>query len=116
MTCLWDKQWTDSLDDVTCDWVACLKPAAPPISTNLRVTHWDSKPIPFGGLARYACRHGTFFEDDSEQEYVEYTCQETTEGDMIRGFFDVPLFEEDWPRCLHGELCTKSNLINHLFL
>ena len=111
MTCLWDRNWTASLDDLECDWVACLKPAAPPRSTNLRVTHWDGEPIPFGGKARYVCHRGTQFEDDPYQESLEYECQDTTEGALTRGFFDVPAKEEDWPRCLYGKYFK-----NHTFL
>ena len=112
MTCLWDRNWTASLDALECDWVACLKPAAPPLSTNLRVTHWDGEPIPFGGKARYVCHRGTQFEEDPHQEFVEYECQESTEGALTRGFFDVPEKEEDWPRCLYGELYER-NLISY---
>ena len=103
MTCKWDMNWTDSLEGLECDWVACLKPAAPPLSTNLRVSDWDGQPIPFGEKARYVCHRGTEFEDDPFQESVEYICQDTTEKRVsTRGFFNVPDKEEAWPRCLTG--------------
>merc|ERR1719445_600072 len=67
MTCQWNKEWTPTHQLPECDWIACLKPPLPPPSTNLRITDWDSKPIPFGGTARYVCERGYFFEDDPEQ-------------------------------------------------
>ena len=36
MTCGWDKQWSPTHELKTCDWVACLKPPTPPLSTHLR--------------------------------------------------------------------------------
>ena len=63
MTCLWDKSWDPSHKlPGECDWVECLKPPTPPASTNLRVTDWDSKPIPFGDPVRYVCKRGFQFE------------------------------------------------------
>ena len=36
MTCQWNKEWTRSTILEPCDWVQCLKPPEPPLSTNLR--------------------------------------------------------------------------------
>ena len=56
MSCQWDKSWspTSSLDP--CDWVACLKPPTPPLSTNLRVSDWFGAPIEFGNEIRFVCQ------------------------------------------------------------
>ena len=103
MTCKWDMNWTDSLDDLECDWVGCLKPATPPLSSNLKVSDWDGQPIQFGGTARYVCQRGTQFEEDPYQASVEYVCEDATVSKAsARGLFNVPDKEEDWPRCLHG--------------
>ena len=95
MTCLWDKSWSPTHILEECVWVACLKPPAPPNSTNLRITDWDKNPIEFGGDAVYVCERGMYFEDDPAQLNVIYQCQED-------GFFNVPKEEELWPRCLKG--------------
>lgn len=58
-----------------CDWVQCLRPPSPPRSTNLEVTDWLGEPLAFGEKARYVCKRGMYFEDDSAQEDVKYTCQ-----------------------------------------
>lgn len=52
----------------------------------------------------FVCERGMQFEDDPDQENVVYTCQDTTQEDIstTRGFFDSPLEDEDWPRCVEG--------------
>ena len=103
MTCLWDKSWEpDYRLPGPCDWVACLKPPLPPASTNLRVTDWDGKPIAFGDIVRYVCQRGYSFEEDPAQLEQTYTCQDGTAPDTNRGFFDVPVEEDEWPRCVRG--------------
>ena len=86
-----------------CDWVQCLKPPTPPASTNLRVTDWDSQPIPFGDPIRYVCKRGFQFEEDPAQEEQVYFCQDGTAPETVRGFFDVPQGEDEWPRCVRGK-------------
>ena len=104
MTCQWDKTWTPTPQLDECDWVACLKPPQPPASRNLRVSDWDGEPIPFGQQVRFVCKRGYKFEEDPTQVDVKYTCQDGTHRDYkdSRGYFDVPVNEEDWPRCLIG--------------
>ena len=104
MSCQWDKTWTPTTELGECDWVACLKPPVPPVSTHLRITDWTGEPIPFGDMIRYVCDRGYQFEEDPSQIDVKYTCQDGTNPDHEdkRGFFDVPQTEEDWPRCLLG--------------
>ena len=105
MTCNWEsKSWTPTEELGTCDWVACLKPPKPPVSTHLRVTDWFGDIIPFGEQIKFVCERGYFFEDDPSQLEQPYTCQDglTNGYEEIRGFFDVPELEEDWPRCLLG--------------
>ena len=58
-----------------CDWVQCLRPPIPPKSANLEITDWFGEPLAFGEKARYVCMRGMYFEDDSAQEDVKYTCQ-----------------------------------------
>ena len=102
MTCQWNKTWSPTHELATCDWVACLKPPTPPRSTNLRVTDWDGLPIKFGNNVHFVCDRGTFFEEDVTQVEVTYGCQDGTVPDTNKGFFDIPVKEEDWPRCLQG--------------
>ena len=105
MTCLWDKSWDpDEKLPGPCDWVACLKPPRPPASTNLRITDWDGDPIAFGDSVHYVCDRGFSFEEDPDLEEQIYTCQDGTAPDTVRGFFDVPQEEDDWPRCVRGKL------------
>ena len=109
MTCLWDKSWEpDYRLPGPCDWVACLKPPLPPVSTNLRVTDWDGTPIAFGASIRYVCKRGYSFEEDPAQLEEAYTCQDGTAPDTKRGFFDVPIEEDEWPRCLRGEIKNQK--------
>ena len=102
MTCQWDKTWTATTDLMPCDWVECLKPPTPPPSAHLRVNYWDQQPIPFGESVEFVCERGYQFEEDPSQENVFYTCQEKTEETITRGFFDSPLTDEEWPRCVEG--------------
>ena len=104
MTCQWDKSWTPTPKLEECDWVACLKAPKPPASRNLRVSDWDGEPIAFGQQVRFVCKRGYKFEEDPAQVDVKYTCQDGTHKDYkdSRGYFDVPVNEEDWPRCLIG--------------
>ena len=112
MTCLWDKSWEpDYRLPGPCDWVACLKPPLPPASTNLRVTDWDGKPIAFGDIVRYVCQRGYSFEEDPAQLEQTYTCQDGTAPDTNRGFFDVPVEEDEWPRCVRGKMNNKLDLL-----
>ena len=114
MTCLWDKSWEpDYRLPGPCDWVACLKPPLPPVSTNLRVTDWDEKPITFGDSIRYVCQRGYSFEEDPAQLEQTYTCQDGTAPDTNRGFFDVPVEEDEWPRCVRGK---KNNQMSRILI
>ena len=105
MTCQWDKTWTPTSSLDPCDWVSCLKPPTPPKSTNLRVSDWFGETIDFGQQVRFVCERGYFFEDDSSQIDVKFTCQDgkATGFEDKRGFFDVPQLETEWPRCVLGE-------------
>ena len=105
MSCQWDKTWSPTSVLEQCDWVACLKPPTPPKSTNLRVSDWFGATIAFGEQVRFVCERGYFFEEDSSQLDVKYTCQDgKAKGfEDKRGFFDVPELETDWPRCVLGE-------------
>ena len=105
MTCQWDKTWTPTSSLDPCDWVSCLKPPTPPKSTNLRVSDWFGETIDFGQQVRFVCERGYFFEDDSSQIDVKFTCQDgkATGFEDRRGFFDVPQLETEWPRCVLGE-------------
>ena len=103
MMCEWEtKSWSPTPELGTCDWVQCLKPPTPPPATHLRVTDWSGDPIEFGEQIRFVCERGYYFEDDPAQLDIAYTCQDGTDNEDLRGFFDVPEMEEDWPRCLQG--------------
>ena len=114
MTCQWDRTWTDTTQLMFCDWVQCLKPPTPPKSAHLRVNYWDEQPIEFGDSVEFVCQRGFQFEDDPSQESVSYTCQGTTDEKLTRGFFDSPLLEDEWPRCLEGNLFVNSAFLIHL--
>ena len=105
MTCQWNREWSPTQVLEPCDWVACLKPPQPPRTSNLRVSDWDGAPIAFGGTARYVCDRGMFFEEDPALVDQYYTCQDGSVTGNLKGFFDVPSEEEDWPRCLMAPLC-----------
>ena len=107
MTCQWDRTWSPSNKLHPCQWVACLKPTAPPPSTNLRINDWDGKPIAFGDLAHYVCDRGMMFEEDMEQLEVTYACQDGTDKAFKKGFFNTPKEEREWPRCVQGPLCPQ---------
>ena len=109
MSCQWDKSWTPTPSLDPCDWVACLKPPTPPLSTHLRVSDWFGDPIAFGEQVRFVCERGYFFEADPGQLDVRFTCQDGAAAgfEQKRGFFDVPEVEADWPRCLLG--CEDNN-------
>ena len=77
------------------------------LTTSLRVTDWDGKPIAFGDIVRYVCQRGYSFEEDPAQLEQTYTCQDGTAPDTNRGFFDVPVEEDEWPRCLRGNSYEK---------
>ena len=114
--CNWaNKSWTPSVELGTCDWVACLKPTKPPASTHLRVNDWFGDTIPFGEQIKFVCERGYNFEDDPSQLDQAYTCQDgTTAGyEDLRGFFDVPAEEADWPRCLLGRNNPPICIIKH---
>ena len=57
MSCGWDTSWTPTPSLDPCDWVACLKPPTPPLSTNLRVSDWFGAPIQFGDEIRFVCQN-----------------------------------------------------------
>ena len=89
----------------SCHWVACLRPPLPPPATHLRPSDWFGQPIPFGSQVRYVCDKGFLFEEDPSQKEVLYTCQDGSQPGLesLKGFFDVPEADEDWPRCVLGE-------------
>ena len=109
MTCQWDKTWTPTTELGTCDWVACLKPPTPPAHTHLFVNNWFGDTIAFGDQISFVCERGYKFEEDPQQYDVKYTCQDGSNEEYkeLKGFFDVPEKEEDWPRCVLGPLCPK---------
>ena len=102
MSCLWDRNWTaiNKLDP--CDWVQCLKPTKPPLSTNLRVTYWNGNPINFGDQITYVCDKGYHFEDDPYQVNIKYQCQDGTKPKTTRGFLNTPASDDQWPKCAEG--------------
>ena len=57
-------------------------------------------------IFRFVCERGHFFEEDAEQEDLEFTCQDGAAEGMEdkRGFWDTPE-EKAWPRCLVAPLC-----------
>ena len=73
--------------------------------TGFSLTDWFGYPIPFGEQVRFVCQRGYFFEEDPSQIDVTYTCQDGSNEEYkdMKGFFDIPKMEEDWPRCLLGE-------------
>ena len=130
MNCQWNGTWTPTHLLDNCDWIACLKPPIPPDWTNLRsevtphqlkqtklkkipfrVNDWDGKPIAFGDLAHYVCDRGHNFEEDPEQLEVTYSCQDGSDKQFSRGFFNVPQDESDWPRCLRGRIWSFHPLL-----
>ena len=118
MTCKWDRMWTETTKLMDCDWVQCLKPPTPPASVHLRVNYWDGKPIEFGDTVEFVCERGHQFEDDPGQESVTYTCQGNTESLLNRGFFDSPLTETEWPRCIEGNVFYMNvyHSTNYIYL
>ena len=104
LTCKWDRTWTGATLLFPCDWVQCLRPTSPPPSVNLEINYWDGKPVEFGDRAQYVCKRGYQFENDPYQENVEYTCYGEKTDDVRKGFFDTPIREEDWPKCVEGNL------------
>ena len=112
MTCQWDKTWSPTSYLGTCDWVACLKPPTPPSFTNLRVNHWFGDPIPFGSEAMYVCERGYYFKDDYHRTHVNYTCQDGNNAGFegLRGFFNAPEYEEEWPKCIRSPICPDPPL------
>ena len=42
------------------------------------------------------------FEEDPALEMVVYECQDGTQQYTKRGFFNTPLEDDKWPRCLEG--------------
>ena len=115
--------WSPGTELGSCDWVACLQPPLPPPSSHLQVSGWSGTPIPFGQTVQFVCQRGYHFkvdrepyivvnsglfqsQDDYHQTHVTFTCQDGLAEGMedLRGFFDVPSSEEEWPRCLLGKL------------
>ena len=105
LSCQWDRRWSGSTLLPPCDWVACLQPPLPPPNTHLRSTGWFGLPLAFGQQVSYVCEKGRQFEEDPSQKEVRYTCQDGTQSGLesLRGFFDVPENDEDWPNCVLGE-------------
>ena len=102
MTCQWNKSWTPSSTIMTCDWIACFQPPAPPKATNLKVDRWFGKPVAFGEKILYVCDRGMKFEDDPDLSSIEFTCQDGEQDGSLRGFFNVPK-QENWPKCVPGK-------------
>jgi hypothetical protein len=46
------------------------------------------------------------FEEDLDQLEVTYSCQDGSDTQFIKGFFNIPKAEKEWPRCLRGLLLT----------
>ena len=115
MTCQWNRTWTPTHILKECEWVACLKPPTPPAWSNLRINDWDGKPVAFGDLAHYVCDRGMMFEEDPEQLEVTYSCQDGSDKQFSRGFFNVPLDESEWPRCLRGGILLSIFVNTNFF-
>jgi hypothetical protein len=45
-----------------------------------------------------------FFEDDPEMLELLYECQDGTAMFSSKGFFNTPLEESKWPRCIEGDI------------
>ena len=101
MTCLWDRNWTDTTILKPCDWVQCLRPPTPPLWSNLKVSNWDGKPYEFNTDVVFICKRGYFYDVDSSITSFSYTCQNGSDPLYTRGFFNQP-DEESWPRCVKG--------------
>ena len=102
--------------------MACLKPPLPPPASHLRVSDWFGEPIAFGDQVRFVCDKGFHFEEDPGMTDVRYTCQDGSEPGLesMRGFFDVPQNEEEWPNCVLGKeynikLHHSRNVLIELF-
>ena len=110
MTCLWNRNWTDTTILNPCDWVQCLRPPTPPLWTNLKVSNWDGEPYNFLTDVIFVCKRGYFYEHDAEKTSFSYICQDGNDPltNYTRGFFNQP-DEKDWPRCVKG----LSNFITH---
>ena len=107
VTCLWNTSWQGDLALPPCDWVACLRPPAPPASSHLRLTGWDGEPVRFGDEAVYVCERGTWFLGDREAESLVLHCQDGSVPGSLRGFFDSPSEDSGWPVCTSGPLCPE---------
>ena len=66
----------------------------------------------------FVCERGYQFEEDPSQENVFYTCQEKTEETLTRGFFDSPLTDEEWPRCVedYDPPCIQNIIQGHTYM
>jgi hypothetical protein len=71
----------------------------------LRHTGWTGEPIPFGASVAFTCERGTAFEEDYDQESVQYACQDGSEPGTERGYFKVPA-DGEWPLCVAGQSVT----------
>ena len=91
-----------------CHWVQCLQPPQPPASTRLKVTHWFGDPIAFGAEVMFVCERGHHFVGNYSMTHVNYTCQDGSQEGMedLRGFFNVPSSEAEWPRCEVAPSCA----------
>jgi hypothetical protein len=102
LTCRWSGRWSSRPELPDCEWTACLRPPAPPLSSRLRIHGWLGAPLPFGSMARYVCDRGEQFQEDPAREEVTYSCQSGLEEGVEPATFDTPAAEEDWPRCALG--------------
>ena len=102
LTCDWNKLWFPSSDLPICDWVACLRPPDPPTWSDLWATQWSGQPVQFGETVKYVCDRNMFFEDDQTLDFLEYTCQNGSQPNTKKGYFDVSS-EDNWPVCTDGK-------------
>jgi len=110
MTCLWDRNWTNTNVLNECDWVQCLKPATPPSWSNLKISNWNGKPYEFDTYAVYVCKRGYYYLKNVNIKSFQYKCESGSDSKFKRGFFSAPQ-EPDWPRCVRGmNIKYKSNL------
>ena len=56
------------------------------------------------------------FEEDPEQLEVTFSCQDGSDKQFSRGFFNVPQDETEWPRCLRGGHWYFHHLLKFVIL
>ena len=69
---------------------------------NLKVVDWFGETVPFGTPVKYMCDRNTYHQDDRDWESFQLTCQE----ENVRGYFNVPENDGDWPKCILSVNCT----------